>query len=215
MWLFSRKYFPFFEEGAGYLQRESCTSLDLRIPGAVFRAVSLSLRPAQFELVYGAVHSDWCGAVWGGPAGRWQHWRPAQRSQLSDWGECGCGAIYLLKEIPLQPYYFDFSAYKLRSVTLKMQFNFTDITFCFQTFIRNLISNAEQFLHWARLPKYLFSWVVTQKIWCLEPLLPRSSATEQIPSSGCNVVRWPNSKARGFNQLMFCLFRCRNFYAPW
>lgn len=58
MWLFSRKYFPFFEEGAGYLQRESCTSLDLRIPGAVFRAVSLSLRPAQFELVYGAVHSD-------------------------------------------------------------------------------------------------------------------------------------------------------------
>lgn len=37
--VFSRKSFGSFEEGVGYLQSETCTSLDPRIPGAVFRAL--------------------------------------------------------------------------------------------------------------------------------------------------------------------------------
>lgn len=60
---------------------------------------------------------------------------------------------HLLKEIEVQLYYFDFSAYELRNVTLEMLFSFPNITLCFQTSFTNLISSAVQFLHWARLPK--------------------------------------------------------------
>lgn len=44
-------------------------------------------------------------------------------------------------------------SWDMGNVTLEMHFSFTNINFFFQTFFKDLISNAEWFLHWAKLPK--------------------------------------------------------------